>query len=98
MPITKEQLKNTYLSYVTELHRKIHLEILEKAKHGPDCTVYKTDIHHVNKVVVEKLVEKLKEVYIDSKIELTNRTFHYEDSQPEDDPAYSHYEITIDWS
>lgn len=98
MPITKEQLKNAYLEYVTELHRKIHLEILETAKHGPGCTEYTKHIYYVNKIVVEKLVEKLKEVYIDSKIELKNTSFHYEDSQPEDDPRHSMYEITIDWS
>lgn len=98
MPITKEQLKNAYFDYVNELYREIHRGIHEKAKHGPNCTIYTTDVNKVNKIVVEKLVEKLKEVYIDSKIELKNRTFLYVDSELEDDPAYSHYEITIDWS
>lgn len=93
--ITSKELRDSYLEYLPDLCSQIVEDIKKVARNGPYNNMYIKDIFDIqDKIVVEKLIELLKERFSDdidivycNKFLLRNKNL---DSR-------NYYSITIHW-
>lgn len=92
--ITSRQLRDSYLEYLHDVCNQIVEEIKKVARNGPSSNIYIKDMFEIqDKIVMEKLVEMLKEQFLDVNIRFFNKILLRESKFDKK----NYYSITAFW-